>query len=49
MYLHEPFYNLHLETAKIGKRYSLGQAPKSAANAVEWRRVLLPARITHQG
>ena len=25
---------------KIGKRYSLGQSPKIAANAVEWRRVL---------
>ena len=29
-------YNLHLGTTKIGKRYSLGQARKSAAaNAVE--------------
>ena len=25
---------------KIGKRYSLGQSPKVAAHAVEWRRVL---------
>jgi hypothetical protein len=29
---------------KIGKRYSLSQAPKSAANAAEWTRVLWLAR-----
>ena len=29
---------------KIGKRYSLGQPPKIAAHAVEWRRVLSVAR-----
>ena len=32
-------YFLHLPTMKIGKRYSLGQSPKFATNAVEWRRV----------
>ena len=37
-------YNLHLRT-KIGKRYSLRQAPKRAANVVEWRRVLSLAII----
>ena len=34
------YCNLHLGTTKIGKRYSPGQAPKSAANGAEWRRVL---------
>ena len=29
---------------KIGKMYSLGQSPKIAARAVEWRRVLSQAR-----
>ena len=29
---------------KIGKRYSLGQSPKVAEHAVEWRRVLSLAR-----
>ena len=34
------YLQLNLETTKIGKRCSLGQSPKVAANAVEWRRVL---------
>ena len=39
--------NLFLGCTKISKRYSLGEAPKSAANAVEWRRVLSLARSAH--
>ena len=35
---------LQLGTMKIGKRYSLGQSPKVAEHAVEWRRVLTLAR-----
>ena len=38
-------FKLHLRTMKIGKRYSLGQSPKIAAHAVEWRRVLSVARL----
>ena len=43
-YLHELIYKLHLRTMKIWKRYSVGQSPKVAAHAVEWRRVLGLAR-----
>ena len=35
---------LQLGNMKIGKRYSLGQSPKVAEHAVEWRRVLSLAR-----
>ena len=46
-YLHEQpelISELHLRTMKIWKRYSVGQSPKVAAHAVEWRRVLGLAR-----
>ena len=42
--MHELISKLHLRTMKIWKLYSVGQSPKVAAHATEWRRVLGLAR-----
>ena len=38
-------HNLHLGTTKIGKRYSLGQAPKSAMLLISWLIIRCALRI----